>query len=444
MRDPGSDLLNPADDVGIHSKQQRTGPVASRQARPNIAWTRLSLRYYHGTMNKAYHESLGLKVEEMKRQGTLKQLRNLQSPMDARVKMEGKGDVIVLSSNNYLGLANHPEVIRAGQEALERYGAGTASVRFICGTFSIHRELELRLASFMETEASLSYVSCWNANTGAIPVLAGEGDVIISDALNHASIIDGVRLSKAGRLRYKHGDMGELEQHLASSGNARTRLVVTDGVFSMEGDLAPLPEIVALARKYDAVTLVDDSHGTGVMGRTGRGVAEHFGLLGQIDVITGTLGKALGGAAGGFVASTAQVVAMLTQTSRPQIFSNALPPTIAASAMKAVEVLEADPAIVKKLHDNAEYLRRGLRERGLRPLDSPSAIIPILVGETSFAIRMSDRLLDEGVFVTGFGYPVVPEGTARLRVQASAALDKENMDRALEAFSKVGSEVGLL
>jgi glycine C-acetyltransferase len=395
-------------------------------------------------MNKAYHDSLGLKVEEMKRRGTLKRLRTLQSPMDARVKMEGKGDIIILSSNNYLGLANHPEVIRAGQEALERYGAGTASVRFICGTFSIHRELEQRLASFMDTEASLSYVSCWNANTGAIPVLAGEGDVIISDALNHASIIDGVRLSKAERLLYKHGDMGELEQRLATSRDARHRLVVTDGVFSMEGDLAPLPEIVALASKYDAVTLVDDSHGTGVMGRRGRGVAEHFGLLGQIDVITGTLGKALGGAAGGFVASSAQVVEMLTQASRPQIFSNALPATIAASAMRAVEVLEDDPAIVKKLHDNAGYLRRGLRERGFRPLDSSSAIIPILVGETSFAIRMSDRLLDEGVFVTGFGYPVVPEGTARLRVQASAALEKEDMDRALEAFTKVGSEVGLL
>jgi glycine C-acetyltransferase len=268
--------------------------------------------------------------------------------------------------------------------------------------------------------------------------------VIISDALNHASIIDGVRLSKARRLIYKHGDMGELEQQLRSSQDAGTRLIVTDGVFSMEGDLAPLPEIVELARKYKAVTLVDDSHGTGVMGRTGRGVAEHFGLLGKVDVITGTLGKALGGAAGGFVASSAQVIEMLTQSSRPQIFSNALPTTIAASALRAVEVLEADPSIVKKLHDNASYLRRGLRERGFQPLDAPSAIIPILVGETSFAIRMSEKLLDEGIFVTGFGYPVVPEGRARLRVQASAALEKEDIDRTLQAFTKVGTEVGLL
>ena len=383
-------------------------------------------------------------IEEMKKQGTLKHLRYLQSPMDSRVQMEGSGNVIILSSNNYLGLANNPQVIRAGQEALERYGAGTASVRFICGTFSIHRELEQKLASFMGTEASLSYVSCWNANTGAIPVLAGDGDVIISDALNHASIIDGVRLSKARRLVYKHADMEELEQRLQSSQDAGTRLIITDGVFSMEGDLAPLREIVELAHRYNAVTLLDDSHGTGVMGQGGRGVLEHFDLLGQVDVITGTLGKALGGAAGGFVASSAQVIELLIQSSRPQIFSNALPATIAASALKAVQVLEANPSLVKKLHDNAAYLRKGLRERGFQPLEAPSAIIPILVGQTSFAISMSEKLLAEGVFVTGFGYPVVPEGTARLRVQASAALEQEDMDRALEAFSKVGSEVGLL
>ncbi|MEE8590813.1 MAG: aminotransferase class I/II-fold pyridoxal phosphate-dependent enzyme, partial [Spirochaetia bacterium] len=238
--------------------------------------------------------------------------------------------------------------------------------------------------------------------------------------------------------------MKELEDRLKSSRDARNRLIVTDGVFSMEGDLTPLPAIVELARKYNAVTLVDDSHGTGVMGEGGRGVTEHFGLLGQIDVITGTLGKALGGAAGGFVASSTQVIEVLRQSSRPQIFSNALPATIAGSALKAVEVLEADPSLVAKLHDNTDYLRRGLRARGFNPLDAPSAIIPILVGETAFAIRMSERLLDEGVFVTGFGYPVVPEGMARLRVQASAALERGDMDRALEACVRVGGEVGLL
>ncbi|MBN2552985.1 MAG: glycine C-acetyltransferase [Spirochaetales bacterium] len=394
-------------------------------------------------MNKNFHEAVASGIEEMKSKGTLKRLRYLHSPMDGRVQMEAHGQIVILSSNNYLGLSNHPQVIRAGQKALERFGAGTASVRFICGTFSVHRELEQKLASFAGTEAALSYVSCWNANTGAIPVLAGEGDVIISDELNHASIIDGVRLSRARRLIYRHADMAELEQLLKGSQEAGTRLIITDGVFSMEGDLAPLPQIVELAGKYDAVTLVDDSHGTGVMGHSGRGIAEHFGLLGQVDVITSTLGKALGGAAGGFVASSAQVIELLTQSSRPQIFSNALPPTIAASALKAVEVLEADPSVVQKLHDNAGYLRKELRARGFKPLDAPSAIIPILVGETSFAIRMSEKLLEEGVFVTGFGFPVVPEGTARLRVQASAALNREDMDLALEAFSKVGAEVGL-
>jgi glycine C-acetyltransferase len=395
-------------------------------------------------MNPEFHRSLGAQIEEMKNKGTLKSLRYLDSPMDARVKMEGHGEIIILSSNNYLGLANHPEVIRAGQEALERYGAGTASVRFICGSFSIHRELERKLAAFMGSESCLSYVSCWNANTGAIPVLAGEGDIIISDELNHASIIDGIRLSKARRLIYKHADMEDLERKLGSSQGDGSRLIATDGVFSMEGDLAPLPEILELARRYDAVTLVDDSHGTGVMGDGGRGVAEHFGVLGQVDVITGTLGKALGGAAGGFVASSGQLIELLTQSSRPQIFSNALPATIAASSLKAVQLLEADRGLVRKLHQNADYLRRGLRARGFRPLDAPSAIIPILVGDTSFAMRMSERLLAEGVFVTGFGYPVVPEGAARLRVQASAALEQEHMDRALEAFSKVGAQVGLL
>jgi glycine C-acetyltransferase len=395
-------------------------------------------------MNERFHAELDRRVEEMRQKGTLKRLRTLSSPMDARVQMEGHGEVLILSSNNYLGLSAHPQVIAAGQEALARFGAGTASVRFICGTFSIHRELEDKIASFLGTEASLSYVSCWNANTGAIPALAGEGDAVISDELNHASVIDGVRLSKARRLVYRHADLADLEARLQECADARVRLVATDGVFSMEGDLAPLPEIIALAHKYDAVTLVDDSHGTGVMGRCGRGVAEHFGVEGQIDVLTGTLGKALGGAAGGFVASSASVIAALTQLSRPQIFSNALPATVAASALQAIRVLEAEPQRVGRLHENAAYLRRGLRERGFSPLESPSAIIPILVGETSFAIRMSEQLLSEGVFVTGFGFPVVPEGTARLRVQASAALQRSDMDRALEAFSRVGRAVGLV
>jgi len=395
-------------------------------------------------VNTKFHERLGSAIDGMKQAGTLKVLRHLDSPMDARVTMEGRGEILILSSNNYLGLSNNPEVIAAGVEALKEYGAGTASVRFICGTFTPHRALEERLASFQGTEAALSFVSCWTANTGAIPLLAGEGDALISDALNHASMIDGCRMSKAKRLIYKHADMADLEAKLKEADGARTKLVITDGVFSMEGDLAPLPDIIALAKKYDAVTLVDDSHGTGVLGKTGRGIAEHFGVLGEIDVITSTLGKALGGAAGGFVASSAAVCDMLTQASRPQIFSNALPVTVAASAMKAVEVLESTPSLVETLHDNVRYFRGALKDLGFKPLDGESAIIPIIVGETSFAIQLSNALLDEGVFVTGFGYPVVPEGAARVRVQMSAALGRAEMDRALAAFKAVGAKLKLI
>jgi glycine C-acetyltransferase len=393
-------------------------------------------------MNAGFHQRLDETVAEMKRKGTLKVLKTLDSPMSARVTMEGRGEVLILSSNNYLGLAGHAELIAAGKRALERYGAGTASVRFICGTFTPHRELEQTLARFLATEAALTYVSCWNANTGAIPVLSGEGDAILSDELNHASLIDGARLSRAERLVYRHADLKDLERKLTASRGARTRLIVTDGVFSMEGDLAPLPGIVELARKYDAAVLVDDSHGTGVMGAGGRGTIEHYGLDGEIDVITGTLGKALGGAAGGFVAGSRAVVELLTQSSRPQIFSNALPVTIAASARRAVELVEEEPERVQKLRQVAGSLREGLRRIGFQPLEAPSAIIPILVGQTAFAIRMSERLLDLGVFVTGFGYPVVPEGKARLRVQASSALEPGDLEEALEAFRAVGAELG--
>ncbi len=395
-------------------------------------------------MNSGFRNRLSEQLNSMRDAGTHKDLQHIETPMDSRVTIEEKGPVIILSSNNYLGLANNPGVIDAGKRALDEYGAGTASVRFICGTFTIHRELEEKIASFMKTDAALSYVSCWNANTGAIPLLAGDGDAVFSDELNHASIIDGVRMSKAKRYVYKHSDMTDLESKLREAEGARTRVILTDGVFSMEGDLAPIPDIVDLAKRYDAVTFVDDSHGTGVMGPSGRGVVEHFGLDGEVDIITSTLGKALGGAAGGFVASTSEVIDMLIQASRPQIFSNALPTTIAASAKKAIEILEASPNLVQKLRGNADYLRQNLRRIGFTPLESESAIIPIIVGETSFAIRMSRRLLDHGVFVTGFGFPVVPEGTARVRVQSSAALDRADMDRALEAFEAVGKELGII
>ena len=396
-------------------------------------------------MNQAFEAKLQTDLDALKQAGTYKHLRHLTTPMAPEVHMEEAGDVIVLSSNNYLGLADQAEVVDAGKRGLERYGAGTASVRFICGTFDIHRELEHRIAGFLDTQAALSYVSCWNANTGLFPTICNEGSAIVSDELNHASIIDGVRLaSKARRERFKHSNMQALEEKLKSVQGCFPIVIVTDGVFSMEGDLAKLPEIVELAKRYGAIVVVDDSHGTGVMGRTGRGTIEHYGLTGQVDVITGTLGKALGGAAGGFVAGSDALIDTLIQRSRPQLFSNALPATVACSSLAAIEYLDEHPELVEKLRENTRYFREGLQRIGYKPLESESAIVPIIVGETAFAIAMSDKLLKTGVFVTGFGYPVVPEGTARIRVQTSAALTMEEMDRALRAFESVGREMGLL
>jgi glycine C-acetyltransferase len=359
--------------------------------------------------------------------------------------MDGRGEVVVLSSNNYLGLAGHPEVVRAGIEGLERYGAGTASVRFICGTFAPHLELERALASFSGTEAALTYVSCWNANEALIPTLTDERTVIFSDELNHASIVDAIRLARPARkVVFRHADMDELRDGLRSCEPAQRKLVITDGVFSMEGDVARLPDILELVRAHDAILVVDDSHGTGVLGATGRGVAEHFDLLGEVDVITGTLGKALGGAAGGYVASSREVCDLLAQRSRPQLFSNALPPTVACSALRALELVGERPELLERLRANTHLFRERLGALGYDPLPGEAGIIPIIVGATAFAIELSERLLERGVFVTGFGYPVVPEGTARVRVQMSAAHEPEHLERALAAFEAVGREVGLL
>jgi glycine C-acetyltransferase len=393
-------------------------------------------------MNASYERQLATDLDGLRAAGTYKRLKHLTSPMDSHVQMEEAGDVIVLSSNNYLGLADHPGVVEAGIEGLKRYGAGTASVRFICGTLDVHRRLEEKLASFLGFEAALSYVSCWTANEGLLPTIGVAGTSLISDELNHASIIDACRLAAAKRMRYKHSDMADLEARLREAEGRK--FIVTDGVFSMEGDAAKLPEIVALAERYDAVTIVDDSHGTGVLGKTGRGTVEHFGLEGKIDIVTGTLGKALGGAAGGFVAGSRSLVDTLVQRSRTQLFSNALPATVASSALRAIEVLESHPELLATQRENVAYFRAGLERLGFRPLAGEGAIIPIIVGETAFAIAMSDRLLREGVFVTGFGFPVVPEGTARIRVQMSAALAREQLERALEAFERVGRELGLL
>lgn len=393
-------------------------------------------------MNAAFENRLVADLDALRAAGTYKRLRHITGPMAPEVHMEEAGDVIVLSSNNYLGLADHPDVVAAGIAGLRKYGAGTASVRFICGTFDVHRELEDKIAAVFGFDASLSYVSCWTANEGVIPTIATKGNTIVSDELNHASIIDACRLAGAKRARYKHGNMDELEAALRDAEG--TPFIVTDGVFSMEGSIAKLPDIVELARKYDAVTIVDDSHGTGVMGKTGRGTIEHFGLEGQIDILTGTLGKALGGAAGGFVAGSSALVDTLVQRSRTQLFSNALPATVACSSLKAIELLDTQPQLVEAQRANTRYFREGLERLGFEPLAGPSAIVPIIVGETAFAIAMSDRLLQEGVFVTGFGFPVVPEGTARVRVQISSALTRDELDRALAAFEKVGRELGVI
>jgi glycine C-acetyltransferase len=390
-------------------------------------------------------ESLNTDLSAMAKAGTLKSFRHITGPMDTEVGMAEKaGRILVLSSNNYLGLADHPEVVAAGKAALDQYGAGTASVRFICGTFSIHQEIEKTLARLSRTKAALTYVSCWAANTGLIPAVAGEGDAIVSDALNHASLIDGCRAAKAKRLVYRHSDMDDLREKLAEVKDARRIFVVTDGVFSMEGDIAKLPDIVHLSKRFGASVILDDSHGTGVMGKHGRGTAEHWGVEGEIAIITGTLGKALGGAAGGYVAGSETLVKYLSQVSRPQLFSNALPATIAASAKKAIEILEREPERVARLHALAKMMREGLKKLGFKPLEGDSAIVPIIVGDTAFAIKMSQELLNEGIFITGFGYPVVPEGTARLRIQMCASLTDDQIAFALEKFAVVGKRLGVI
>ena len=399
-------------------------------------------------LNRKVDSELKAAIEKLKQDKVYKRLNYLASPQDARVQMEGRGEVIILSSNNYLGLSNEPSVVKAGIDGLQQFGAGTGSVRFICGTFTIHRDLEKGIADLVGTEASLSYVSAWNANEGLTATIVEQNDFVVSDALNHASIIDSIRLAKSitkcTTAVYQHSDLDDLRSKLESAKGARRRIIWTDGVFSMEGSIARLPEILQLAEEHDAIVAVDDSHGTGVLGTTGRGTAEHFGVLGEVDIITSTLGKALGGAAGGFVAGSASLCDMLTQRSRPQLFSNALPPTVAASALGAIKHLEHHPELVQKLRENTSYFRSAITEAGFEPLSGETPIVPIIVGETATAIKMSDMLLDEGVFVTGFGFPVVPQGQARVRCQLSAAHSRDDLDQAIAAFKTVGTKLGII
>ena len=400
------------------------------------------------SLNPSFTASLERTIEQLKADKVYKTLNHLDSPQSARVQMEGRGEVLILSSNNYLGLSDEPSVIQAGIDGLHKFGAGTASVRFICGTFTIHRELEDVLAKFVGCDSSLTFVSAWNANEGFTGTIAEEGDLVLSDALNHASIIDSMRLAKAISKCttgvYKHSDMDDLRDKLIQGKSAKRRFIWSDGIFSMEGAIAKLPDILQLAREHDAIVAVDDSHATGVLGKLGRGTAEHHGVLGEIDVITSTLGKALGGAAGGFVAGSAALADYLTQRSRPQLFSNALPPTVATSALAAVRFVEQHPERVEMLRSNTKYFREQITEAGFKPLPGDTPIIPIIVGETAAAIQMSNMLLDEGVFVTGFGFPVVPHGQARVRCQISASHSRNDLDQAIQAFKKVGMKLGII
>ena len=391
-------------------------------------------------------------LAELESGGQLKRLQMIEGPMGPSIELRGRGSVDCFCSNNYLGLANHPEVVEAGVEGLRRYGAGTASVRFICGTFDPHERLESRIADFLGVEASYTFVSCWTASEAIFGTLCEPGDIIISDELNHACIIDGMRLAtviKKGLLKavYRHSDMSHLREVLQKAVDnpdmTGVPWVVTDGVFSMEGDLGKLDEIRALCDEFGAMLVVDDSHGTGVMGATGRGTHEHFGLKGsQVDFFTGTLGKALGGGAGGYIAGSKSGIEMIVQRGRPTLFSNALPTTVACSAEKAISLLQENPALVQKLRNNVAYARKGIGEAGFEVIESPTAICPIIVGETAKAISMSNELLDMGVFVIGFGYPVVPEGTARLRVQISAAHEQEHLDRLIGALVELKKKHG--
>ena len=382
-------------------------------------------------------------LASIRAKGLYKSERQLLSPQNTDISV-AQGRVLNLCANNYLGLANHPRIIEAAIKGLRDHGYGMASVRFICGTQDIHKELERAISTFLGTDDAILYGSCFDANGGLFEVLLDERDAVISDALNHASVIDGIRLCKAKRFRYAHGDMKELEARLHETRPFRLRLVATDGVFSMDGDLAKLDHIVELAERFDAAVMVDDSHATGVIGRRGRGTPEHFGVADRIDIVTSTLGKTLGGATGGFTAGRAGVIELLRQRSRPYLFSNSLPPSIAAGALQALALVAEGDSLRARLSENAAFFRARLTELGFRLIPGDHPIIPVLLGEASLATSMADRLLEEYVYVVGFSYPVVPEGQARIRVQMSAAHTREQLEHAVAAFAKVGRELGVI
>ena len=384
------------------------------------------------------------RLAELRTAGTFKRERVLDSPQDAVIRVAGGAEVINLCANNYLGLANHPAVVAAAHRALDRYGYGCASVRFICGTQSIHTELESRLSSFLGTEATILYSSCFDANGGLFETLLDEQDAVISDALNHASIIDGIRLCKARKFRYANRDLAELEARLLEARSARTRLIVTDGVFSMDGTYAPLAEIRKLADRHGALLAVDDSHATGFVGPQGRGTHELHGLLGRVDLLTGTLGKALGGASGGYVSGPRSVIDWLRQRSRPYLFSNSIAPVVAATTLAVLDLIESGDALRRQLADNARHFRSGMQAAGFNLVPGEHPIVPVMIGDAALATRMADRLLELGVYVIGFSFPVVPVGQARIRTQLTAAHTRAHLDRAVAAFTTAGRECGVL
>jgi glycine C-acetyltransferase len=394
-------------------------------------------------VNRELQEFVGREVESFREQGTYRTKHVLQSEQGGRVVLDGKR-VVMLGSSNYLGLASDPRVKEAAKRAVDLYGCGAASVSEVCGLTDLHYELRRRLAHFLGTEDALIYPSCSTANAGVIDGLMREGDVIISDQLNHASIIDGCRISTAEKGVYPHKDLAVLEEHLQNASGARLRMVVTDGVFSMEGDTAPLDKIVELGERYSAITVVDESHALGVLGESGRGTIEHYGVQGEIDIQTGTLGKALGGAGGGYVCGSEDLVDYLYHRSRSFIFTNALPPATIAGALTALRILEEEPGLVQRLRENTQHFRTGIETIGLKLLGGESPITPIIIGEAPKAYEMAERLMEEGVFLGAVGYPVVPRGEARLRVQISAALTQDDLDFSLERIERTARTLGVV
>ena len=395
-------------------------------------------------MDQTLLSELGDETEGLRESGLYKDERVIATPQGAAITVADGPEVLNFCANNYLGLANHPALVAAAKDALDAYGFGLSSVRFICGTQTVHKELEARLSRFLGTEDTILYGSCFDANTGLFETILDERDAVISDALNHASVIDGIRLCKARRLRYANNDMADLEARLVEARDCRHRLIATDGVFSMDGIVANLAAICDLAERYDALVMVDDSHAVGFMGAGGRGTPEHCGVAERVDLVTGTLGKALGGASGGYTSGRREIIAWLRQRSRPYLFSNTLAPVIAATSITVLDMLEGSAELRERLHENAAYFRAGLAEAGFTLVPGEHPIVPVMLGDAKLATEMAARRLDEGIYVIGFSFPVVPKGAARIRTQLSAAHTREHLDRAIAAFATVGCELGVI